>query len=191
MNEAGTKNVANGLAWSFYFGYLKLILPGIMEVINLSDNEIEGCAARDLVEDHKLFIIIPKDCNCASSFSEVDPNIKFVTEAHERIISRAGNQRRVYKNSIYKVMSGHGTFYCLMEYATPLLSMLEMQSDIRCSFTREDKDQQVVLFYRRLKEILDNDERCRGRYHLVLTSNARTDLADVMGKEILKSRHSS
>ena len=189
MNEAATKNVASGLAWSFYFGYLKLILPGIMEVINLSDNEVDGQAARDLIVDHKLFIVIPKDCNCASSFAEVDPNIQFVSEAHERIISRAGNQRRVYKNSIYKVRSAtHGTFYCLMEYATPLLSMFDMQNDARCSFTREDKDQQVVLFYRQLKEILDNDERCKGRYHLVLTSNARTDLADVMASEIVKSR---
>ena len=189
MNEIATKNVADGLAWSFYYGYLKLIVPSIMEVINLSENEVDGLPVRDHINHHKLFIVIPKDCNCASNFAEVDRNIEFVSETHERIISRAGNQRRVYKNSIYKVRSSaNETFYCLMEYATPLLSMFEMQNDARCSFTREDRDNQVVLFYRRLKEILEKDERCRGKYHLVLTSNARTDLADIMAKEIMKSR---
>ena len=188
LNEAGTTNVANGLAQIFYSGYLKLILPGIMEVINLLENDIDGQAARDIIEDHKLFIVIPKDCNCASTFAEVDPNIKFVSEAQARVMSRAGTQRRVYKTSIYKVVSDHGTFYCLMEFATPLLSILDMQTDPRFTFTREDKDQQVALFYKRLREILDRDERCKGKYHLVLTSDAREDLADVIGKEVLKSR---
>ena len=96
LNEAGTTNVANGLAQIFYSGYLKLILPGIMEVINLLENDIDGQAARDIIEDHKLFIVIPKDYNCASTFAEVDPNIKFVSEAQARVTSRAGTQRRVY-----------------------------------------------------------------------------------------------
>ena len=75
-----------------------------------------------------------------------------------------------------------------MDFATPLLSILDMQTDPRFTFTREDKDQQVALFYKRLREILDRDERCKGKYHLVLTSDAREDLADVIGKEVLKSR---
>ena len=192
INEAATKNVADGLARSFYYGYLKLILPSLLETINLSDNEVDGYAVRDHIVDHKLFIVMPKDCKCTTNFADVDPNIQFVTEAQQKILSRAGNQRRVYKNSIYKVNSLiHGEFYCLMEYATPLLSMYDMEADPRCSFTKEDRDQQVVLFYKLLKEILDKDEQCKGKYHLVLTSNARTDLADVMGNEILKSRHSS
>lgn len=189
INEAATKNVADGLARSFYYGYLKLILPSLLETINLSDNEVDGYAVRDHIVDHKLFIVMPKDCKCTTNFADVDPNIQFVTEAQQKILSRAGNQRRVYKNSIYKVNSLiHGEFYCLMEYATPLLSMDAMQADPRCSFTEEDRDQQVVLFYKLLKEILDKDEQCKGKYHLVLTSNARADLADVIGSEILKSR---
>ena len=192
MSEAAAKNVADGLALGFYFGFLRLILPHLMEILNLSDNEVDGYPARDLIVDHKLFIVIPKECNCASSFSVVDPNIQYVAEAHQKTISRAGTVRRAYKNSIYKVNSPtHGVFYCLMEYATPLMSMFEMHADSRCNFTSEDRDQQVGMFYRRLKEILDNDERCRGRYHLVLTSNSRESLADVIAKEILKSRLSS
>ena len=191
MSGTSTKNIADGLAWSFYFGYLKLILPSIMEVINLSENEVDGMPIRDHIEDHKLFIVIPKDCNCAGNFASVDPNIQFVSETHEKIISRAGNRRRVYKNSIYKVTSSKNeTFYCMMEYATPLLIMLDMERDPMCFLTREERDRQAVMFYTKLKGILEGDKYCRGKYHLVLASNT-TDLSDKMAKEILASRQQS
>ena len=189
INEEETKNVAGGLAWSFYFGYLKMILPSIKETINLTDNEIDDMALRDHIIDHKVFIIIPKDCNCFQNLADFDQNIQFVSQTHEQRISRAGIQMRVYKNSIYKItLSTKQTFYCLMEFATPLLSMYEMEKEPRCGFTTADKESQVTLFYKQLKMILEGDEKCRGRYHLVLLSSAKDGLADVMAKEIMLSR---
>ena len=189
MNESQSKNVADGLAWSYYFGYLKLVLPDLHDTINRTDQEIDGVALRDHIEDHKMFIVIPKDCYCYESFNKVDERIEFVSSTADLEISRAGVQRRVYKQSVYKVQSSNGeTFYCLMEYATPLLSMFDMVKERRSGFTDADKEQQADMFYRRLKEILDGDMACIGKYHIVLTSNANRNLADIMAKEIMKSR---
>lgn len=189
MNESQSKNVADGLAWSYYFGYLKLVLPDLHDTINRTDQEIDGVALRDHIEDHKMFIVIPKDCYCYKSFSEVDGRIEFVSSTANLEISRAGVQRRVYKQSVYKVQPSNGeTFYCLMEYATPLLSLFDMATERRSGFTEADKEQQADMFYRRLKEILDGDMACVGKYHIVLTSNANRNLADIMAQEIKRSR---
>ena len=55
INENNNKNVADGLAWGYYFGYLKMVLPILAERIGQTDYKY-------LIPIHKLFILIPKTC---------------------------------------------------------------------------------------------------------------------------------
>ena len=56
LNEAESNNVADGLAYIYYFGYLKLILPRLDETINETDVLIDGVHFRDKIAANKLFI---------------------------------------------------------------------------------------------------------------------------------------
>ena len=188
MNENESKNLADGLAWSYYFGYLKLILPQLAATINNTATEVGGVAVRDHMPT-KLFIIIPKNCYCYDNFADVDSRITFIDSSATLEINRAGVQRRVYKNSIYKIsLQANEVFYCLMEYATPLQSLYDMGTHVNGGLTAENRDEQVVLFYKKLKEILDGDKECRGKYHMILTSDAGNQLADTVAREIKSER---
>ena len=193
LNEAESNNVADGLAWSYYFGYLKLVLPKLDETINGTELQIDGSWFRDIVADNpkttRLFIVLPKNCYCYDSFDKVDKRIIRIDSTKPLEIDRAGVARRVYKNTIYKVSAQRQTFHCLMEYATPLQSLYDMymllgKSDMP-SFDKKQLDLQVVQFVKKLKNILEGDPLCRGKYCLVTIGDAHDKLADVIVDEIM------
>ena len=196
LNEAESNNVADGLAWSYYFGYLKLVLPKLNETINGTDLQIGGSHFRDIVAENpkttRLFIVLPKNCFCYDSFDKVDSRITRIENTKPLQIDRAGVSRRIYKNTIYKVSAQGQTFYCLMEYATPLQSLYDMydmlrKSDVPRSDTKQI-DQQVVQFVKKLKNILEGDPLCRDKYCLVTVGDAHNNLADVIVDEIMNQR---
>ena len=189
MSEAESSNVADGLAWSYYFGYLKLILPHLDETINKTDLKIDGGHFRDKVAANKLYIVLPKNCYCYESFDKMDPRITMIDSTQPLHISRAGVARRVYKNTIYQIAVGERKFHCLMEYATPLQSMYDMyrmlKNEKNPRMESKTLDQQVVQFVKKLNEILEDDPECRGKYQLVTVADAHEDLADTIVREIM------
>ena len=54
LNEKENKNVADGLAWSYYSGYLRLVLPKLKDQIGKSE------LFRYTITKKKLFIYYPK-----------------------------------------------------------------------------------------------------------------------------------
>ena len=69
INERENKNVADGLAWSYYFGYLKMVLPKLVDNIGQSNFRY------DIIEK-KLFILIPKNCFTYNEIKKADVRIK-------------------------------------------------------------------------------------------------------------------
>lgn len=208
LNESQNKHVSDGLAWSYYFGYLTLILPrwdGIFERARGDGFEIENDEAdeegektdiRDLITDKRLFIFLPKDGYCYDSFEKVDKRIKFIQTMPDQKIARGGVQERIYKNSLYRITMEDGRkIYVMMEYATPLLSMYDMSMESRAAFSEENREEQVVEFYSKLKEILDHDKECKGKFKLVLTSRGATEdkpkLADMILEAISETEVSA
>lgn len=59
-------------------------------------------------------------------------------------------------------------YYCVVEYATPLLTLYQMSQDGSAGFSAWDRRQQVLLFYTSLSHILENSLECRNRYRLIL-----------------------
>lgn len=189
MNEKYKKNLADGLAWSYYFGYLKLVLPHLPTQIDRSNQEF-----RENIYPIKLLILLPKDCYCYKSLSECDDRIKSLGNLPPLSINRAGVQKRQYHHTVHKITipkydQYEGEYYCLVEYATPLMSLYDMTKDSNAGFSKEECLEQVKIFVRKLTEILEGDKDCHGKYQLVLLADTSTrkDLATVIVKNIKNS----
>ena len=184
LNERENKNVADGLAWCYYYGYLKLVLPHLEEQINKSEKY------RRKIKVPRVFILLPKSCSFPSQgrISEVDDRIKVDGPLPELKITRGGIHERSYKHTVHRidVLNREGTgveeYYCIAEYVTLLRTLYEMSNNPKVALTREERDQQCMVFIRKLREILDSDDECRGKCELVTLSGEENDKDDERNK---------
>uniref|UniRef100_A0A3Q3AS73 Stimulator of interferon genes protein n=1 Tax=Kryptolebias marmoratus TaxID=37003 RepID=A0A3Q3AS73_KRYMA len=178
--EERKMNVAHGLAWSFYLGYLQLVLP------RLEDSIAAFCASHQATRplwgrgSRKLHILIPLNANISHKLEDEDSNICFYDNLPNNEIDRVGVRGRVYKHSIYRVHD------CALEYATPLLTLYRMSQERSAGFGEPERRQQVLLFYRTLQDILDQSLECRNRYKLILLRDEREDDPHFLSKAILR-----
>ncbi|XP_068960440.1 stimulator of interferon genes protein isoform X2 [Petaurus breviceps papuanus] len=160
-------NVAHGLAWSYYIGYLKLILPGLQARIQVY-NQFNKDVLRS-PEGHRLHILIPLDCKVPDNLSQADPNIRFLQELPEHRADRAGVKGRVYSNSIYTIWeNGQQAEVCVLEFATPLQTLFAMSQDERAGFSRKDRLEQAKLFCRTLEDIFEDAPEARDCCRLIV-----------------------
>ena len=194
LNETKNKHVADGLAWSYYFGYLKFSLEHLPAKISLAvgdDFNIDGEDIRDMLSSEKVFIVIPRNGFANSDFEE-DQRVTSVSSMPTLRYSRAGVRERPYKFTCYRVAAVYNdTKYVLLEYATPCLSMFEMSQHEAANFNADDLEIQVKEFVVKLKEILDRDPNCRGRYELILIGDDQRDqLADIIDRRVEELKRS-
>ena len=141
MKEKENKNVADGLAWSYYSGYLRLVLPELKVQIGKSE------LFRYEIRREKLFISLPKTCFTFADIVEADTRVKWVGNLPELKMNRGGIKGRVYKHSVHKIeMPRHdGTvegYHFILEHATLLMS-LYMSEHADAPLNREVQDHQV------------------------------------------------
>ena len=191
INEKQIKNIAKGLAWSYYFGYLKLLLPerwdNMISKAIKPDYVVDGEDMREKLSPAKIFIVMPKDCDCYDDFEKVSSKcIQSEGDLPIVTITRAGVKARPYKSTLYRIQKpNEEPKFVIMEYASPLLAIYDMQKFKRSSFfTTKDLNSQVVIFYNTLKEILEGDKSCKDKYRLILVSDVHNDLADVILRAI-------
>ena len=142
LNEKENKNVADGLAWSYYFGYLKLVLPKLKDQIGESE------LFRYKITKRKLFILLPKTCFTCTDIVDADPRVKLVGYLPALKIKRGGIKERIYKHAVHKIELPRpdGTverYHFILEYATPLMSLYDMCEHADAPFNREERDHQV------------------------------------------------
>ncbi|XP_076747086.1 stimulator of interferon genes protein [Maylandia zebra] len=185
--EGRKKNVAHGLAWSFYLGYLRLVLPHL-------EQSIAGfCATHQLNNtswgrgSRKLLILIPLNANISHKLEDEDENIQFYDNLPNNEIDRAGVRGRVYKHSVYRIMDENRKVHeCVVEYATPLLTLYNMSQESSAGFGEPERRQQVLLFFRTLQDILEHSLECRNRYKLILLNDEQEDDPHFLSKAILR-----
>lgn len=183
-NENSVHNLAAALAWSYYTGYLKIILPHLNEMINNSHgpnfqkiNDDDLCNA---VNYRKLIVIIPKSCICYKSLKDIDQRIKDVCPLSEKRLNRGGVMERIYKVTLNKVTKEGKDMYVIAEYASSIMTMRDMRDNAKAEFTQEDIETQGVLYYNKLKDLLESDPDCRNNVELVLFNGDECKLADVL-----------
>ncbi|XP_076237042.1 transmembrane protein sting [Calliopsis andreniformis] len=184
-----------GMAYNYYYGYLRLILPslgtankGLLEKIeNIEDSHNISIAV------HKLFILIP-------SSSYIPPDLKEASyqwmenaiELEDEIRDRAGVKRRIYRNNVYKIYpdgkkSNSVPVYVVAEGATPLLTFYEVLKHAHRETNMYQKYHKNIIenFRNKLKELLNDDPECRDLceliyYHDIDTTGAKTNVAKVI-----------
>ncbi|XP_011380568.1 stimulator of interferon genes protein [Pteropus vampyrus] len=178
-------NVAHGLAWSYYIGYLRLILPGLRARIH-TYNQLHSNTLRG-VGSHRLYILFPLDCGVLDDLSAADPNIRFLHELPRQSADRAGIKSRVYTNSIYELLEkGKPVGTCVLEYATPLQTLFAMSQDGRAGFSQEDRLEQAKLFCRTLEDILADAPEFQKSCRLIVYQEPTEESDFSLSQEILK-----
>ena len=142
INERENKNVADGLAWSYYFGYLKLVLPHLEGQIGKSDYKYK-------ITKKKLFILLPKNCYTYATIEEADPRITVAENLDSYDINRGGILKRSYKHTVHKIdmlrLDGEvDEYHVVLEYATPLMSLYDMSQHPEGGLSRQERDEQVT-----------------------------------------------
>ncbi|XP_014815131.1 PREDICTED: stimulator of interferon genes protein isoform X1 [Calidris pugnax] len=183
MSERSKQNVAHGLAWSYYVGYLKIVLPRVkkaMEEFSRANPNVPACR-----ETWKLHILVPLSCDIYDDLEKADSNIQYLTDLSETTLTRAGTKKRVYKHSLYMIRDEDKLWPCVVEYATPLQSLYAMSQDECAAFSREDRLEQAKLFYRTLEEILKGSKECAGTYRLIAYQELGEAETHSLSREIL------
>ncbi|XP_034373624.1 stimulator of interferon genes protein [Arvicanthis niloticus] len=183
--EKKNLNVAHGLAWSYYIGYLRLILPGLQARIRkfnqLHNNMLSGAGSR------RLYILFPLDCGVPDDLSVADPNIRFRDMLPQTNIDRAGIKNRVYSNSVYELLeNGQPAGTCILEYATPLQTLFAMSQDSKAGFSREDRLEQAKLFCRTLEEILADVPESPNNCRLIVYQEPTEGNSFSLSQEVLR-----
>ena len=145
INERESQNVADGLAWSYYCGYLKLVLPVLDEAIAKSRGEF-----RDRITLKKLFILVPKTCLTYNTIEQDDPRVKRAGYLTPTEIYRAGIWKRTYKHTVHRIemprpdKSGEvDEYFVIMEYAIPLMTLYDMSMNPKAGFSPQQRHEQV------------------------------------------------
>ena len=166
-----------GMAYSYYYGYLKLILPSPGTLTKGLREKIENTEDKHNIKVavHKLLILIP-------SSSYVPPDLKDASyqwmesaiDLEVDIRDRAGTKRRSYHNNIYKIYpdgkhSNRAPLYVAAEGATPLLTFFEVQkhSHRETNIYKKYHIPIVKRFHETLKELLNNDPECSDLCELI------------------------
>ena len=142
INESNNKNVADGLAWGYYFGYLKMVLP-------ILDDRIGQSEYRYQITKKKLFILIPKSCYIYDQIEDADPRIKLAGSLTLMERNRGGVSKRTYKTSVHRIEmprpdGGTDEYHVVLEYAVSLRSLYDMSQQAECGMSRQERDEQVT-----------------------------------------------
>ena len=139
ISERENKNLADGLAWGYYFGYLKLVLPRLEEQIGKSE-------LRYQITTKKLFILLPKTCYTHDDIEHADGRVKWAGNLPECKINRGGIKARSYKHAVQRIEmprtdGGVDEYHFVLEYATPLMTLYDMSE--HGALSRQERDHQV------------------------------------------------
>nr|XP_032824915.1 stimulator of interferon genes protein isoform X3 [Petromyzon marinus] len=184
ISERKHLNVAHGLAWSYYFGYLKLVLPELD--VKLAQYKREGRTFT--ASTRKLFILLPLSCHVTDTFSEQDQHISVDGNLSEIQRNRGGVSMRSFKHTVHRVLDAQNVeHYIVMEFATPLRSLHDMSNQTLAAFSTDDRLEQAKLFYCTLKKIIQSDIDIRNKVQLVLYDDtAEAKNPHFLSEKILK-----
>ncbi|XP_021358597.1 stimulator of interferon genes protein-like isoform X4 [Mizuhopecten yessoensis] len=160
-------NVAHGLAWSYYFGYLKFLLPGMDKRIECSKHWKTDSTKRRMCK--KILLLYPSSCHCRLRRLDEDSSGRITHEGEVELLQdRAGVVGRVYKNTVYSVVSKEGKkFYFVGEYVTCIRTMYEMEQSGIAGLKPDDTRLLSTKFLITIKQILDRDKDCTNMYRII------------------------
>ncbi|XP_028407362.1 stimulator of interferon genes protein-like [Dendronephthya gigantea] len=152
-------NIANGLAWSYYFSYLRLALPTFKKA---TSKPFRGPHEQFKLSLKKLLLLIPHDSNMKEDLNELDSNITRLLDLNHE----------PFRFSIYRLsVNERENEYFAIQYAKEPLEALREMSVVTAAkaITKKNHEEQVKLLYTTLRRILNSppDQYCEGMCMLV------------------------
>ncbi|KAF7990015.1 hypothetical protein HCN44_008689 [Aphidius gifuensis] len=176
IQEVEGIDYGRGMAYSYYYGYLRFVLPsdGINNPGIRSKIEMYEASENVTIPVKKLFILIPESGYIPPDLSEASNyRLEGAKSLQSEIRDRAGTKRRDYKNTVYKIHPnnyepGHRPVYIVVEGATPMLTLYEIlqHNHEQTATYRRNKKQIVASFYETLAKLV-SDPSCRNVVELV------------------------
>ena len=117
-----TVDIAEGFVWTYYYGYLALVMPGIQD------------RCRDYIQKYpnifnKFVILMPSSGYCGTSIGESDGNITFAEKIPFEM-TRSANIKRSYANFLHKLVdpetSDVGCLLSIFQHLTILTRILKL-----------------------------------------------------------------
>lgn len=191
----------SGMAYSYYYGYLRIILPSTGTNINGICEKLENF--EDIhnvpISVKKLFILIPFSTYIPPDLKSLSYGwMENIQELEQEVRNRAGIMNRSYHNNIYKIYpngpnSRNKPEYVAVEGATPLLTFFEVQKHFHpeSAIYKKYSKQIIKTFYLKLKELIYNDLDCRDVCELIYYNDYNSDGTKVNIAEIILKRIST
>ncbi|KAJ8317819.1 hypothetical protein KUTeg_004629 [Tegillarca granosa] len=161
-------NVAHGLAWSYYYGYLRIVLPEIKERI-IASKFFENCNER-IHMCKKFILLFPESCRCFPTLHDQDSDISVEGHLEPVIRNRAGTVNRYYRSTVYSVKDNidpNKKYFFIGEYITAILTMFEMEQSNLAGLSTHDKLLQSAQFYIKIEDILKCHVECNNTYKII------------------------
>ncbi|CAH1788704.1 unnamed protein product [Owenia fusiformis] len=155
-------DVGFGMAWGYFYSYLNVIVPPQgPDQLDLKGRIEKHLATRDNQDitymPRKMYILVPESGILPSNIANVDNRITTRDPANDKmktVVIRGGSERP-YWNTIRTIDDGAQKFQFLVEYATVIQPLKEMEDNPKLvSFTADDRFDQVKSFYKTLENII-------------------------------------
>ncbi|XP_020299426.1 stimulator of interferon genes protein isoform X2 [Pseudomyrmex gracilis] len=194
-----------GMAYSYYYGYLRLVLPSTGTRDSKSINEkIENFEDNHNVNFtvHKLFILISSSGYIPPDLKEASQWMESASELEEETRNRAGNIGRKYRNNVYKIYPGGlkpgvKPYYVVAEGASPLLTFHEViqHNHPESELFKRYKTEIIKTFYEKLQNILQSNPDTRDLCELIYyndydSSGVKVNVGELILERIYKLRSS-
>ncbi|XP_064614926.1 uncharacterized protein LOC135479118 isoform X2 [Liolophura sinensis] len=173
-------NVAEGFAWSYFYRYLKLVLPGLKS--RMKDSDWYSEYRRTI--SHKMFIFMPDSGRTPERLEEI-PGVKVAgSVACER--DAAGNIKRSYDSTVYSVQdkTDGQVYHFVGEYLSPLAVIHDMECGQEAGLSSAARVKQVSRLYDRVKDILNHEhaQDLKGTWRLFRYDDSCEKLSDISGQ---------
>ncbi|XP_071962908.1 stimulator of interferon genes protein-like isoform X1 [Antedon mediterranea] len=177
IHESTNINVAQGLAWSYFTGYLKIILKDLKGTVEKDrDDDPNGISWKAELNQGNLqcmfYAIVPLNCEIPSKLGDCPIKHKGITfegKLPTLYVDRAGVKDRPYVNSVYKIDNGKGeSKLAICEYVTIIDTLFQMP--LCTDIDPQKREEQCRLLVSTLRDLIKEDKDCRNKCKIVTFS---------------------
>ena len=147
-------NLAAGMAWSHFTGFLEIVLHELANGIKKSEWFNDNLGHMPVC----LFMLLPYSGRSTGKLGDDDPNVEEVGEI-EIIINNRNYSPKVCKvTERDKNGQVKSEYYCVAQYPGAFCALGTIQQDIISRLPKQEREVEVQRFYHYLGEILNHDK---------------------------------
>ncbi|XP_014677781.1 PREDICTED: stimulator of interferon genes protein-like [Priapulus caudatus] len=154
-------SIGEGLAYNYYAGYLRLVLPSLAARVGTSEYEKH-------MKFKKMFVLIPANGEMPTKLQNADGTVHQVGELEPCVVERAGVKRK-YSNVVYGTTHNEKEVMFVADLPANILTLRDMVMDQELTgFSEEDKLREVQKYAAFLQKILKSQPHMAGMCEIIV-----------------------